>query len=402
MANWKHPLLLITGIGVSYLGNWIYLIALNLAILNLTGSAAAVAGLFIIRPIAVLLTNTWSGSIIDRVNKRRLMIAVDILRGIFIFVIPFVSSLWGIYALMLITNIAGAFFGPSSSVYITKLVPSKNRKRFNSIMSMTSSSAFLIGPAIAGVLIMKFSTDLCIFINAITFFICAGLIALLPNIDEDNKVTKESIKLKTIILDWKEVKQFASNTRFFVYIYILFQAVTLIGFALDSQEVTFIKQHLLLSDQDYGLIVSITGIGSLAGAFIATLIAKKISLRLFISGGMLLTALGYFLFYTSINFITATLAFVFLGFFMAFANSGYATFFQNNVPIEIMGRVGSVAEMVQGIIQISLTLILGVLADLFNLQIVCLIFAFISILLALILCYKVNSKSKEKYFNEAA
>jgi hypothetical protein len=62
MSSWKHPALLLSGIGISYLGSWIYLIALNIAILNLTGSAAAVAGLYIIRPIAVLITNTWSGS----------------------------------------------------------------------------------------------------------------------------------------------------------------------------------------------------------------------------------------------------------------------------------------------------------------------------------------------------
>lgn len=154
MKYWKNPILLISGIGISYLGNWIYLIALNLSILNLTGSAAAVAGLYMIRPIAVLLTNTWSGSVIDRVNKRRLMIFVDIIRGLFVCLILFIGSLWFIYLILLLINIVGAFFGPSSSVYITKLIPAENRKRFNSIMSMTSSGAFLVGPAIAGVLIM--------------------------------------------------------------------------------------------------------------------------------------------------------------------------------------------------------------------------------------------------------
>lgn len=124
MGNWKYPILLISGIGISNLGNWIYLIAINISILNLTESAAAVAGLYVIRPIAILLTNTWAGSLIDRVNKRRVMITVDIIRGILIFFIPFMSSLWSIYSVLLLISIAGAFFGPSSSVYITKLVPS--------------------------------------------------------------------------------------------------------------------------------------------------------------------------------------------------------------------------------------------------------------------------------------
>lgn len=58
-------------------------------------------------------------------------------------------------------------------------------------------------------------------------------------------------------------------------VYALFQTAMLIGFALDSQEVTFIKQILQLSDWEYGVIVSITGVGALAGAFVSAVIAKK-------------------------------------------------------------------------------------------------------------------------------
>lgn len=400
MNSWKNPILLISGIGISYLGNWIYLIALNISILNLTGSAAAVAGLYIIRPIAILITNIWSGSVIDRVNKRRLMIFIDIVRGILVFLIPFIGSLWFIYFLLLLINMVGAFFGPSSSVYITKLVPTENRKRFNSIMSMTSSGAFLLGPAIAGILIMYVGTELCIVINAITFIICAYFIYLLPNVDENINSVREPIRLKTLVNDWKSVREFAMNAKFFIIIYLLFQSAMLIGFALDSQEVTFIKQTLELTDQDYGLIVSITGIGALAGAFISAIVAKKIQLKLYIGAGMLLTSIGYVLFYSSFNFITATLAFVFLGFFMAFANAGYATFFQNSVPVNIMGRFGSVSDMVQGIIQIGFTLILGFFAEWFSLQLVCLIFSIIGILIATVLFTTILLPSKANYFKE--
>jgi MFS family permease len=400
MTSWKNPILLISGIGVSYLGNWIYLIALNISILNLTGSATAVAGLYIIRPIAVLITNTWSGSVIDRVNKRRLMISIDIIRGVLVFVIPFISSLWTIYTVLLLINIAGSFFGPSSSVYITKLVPPVNRKRFNSFMSLASSGAFLLGPAISGILIMYVGTELCIVINAITFIICAFFIYLLPDVDEDLDNIREPVQWKTLINDWKAVREFTKVAKFFVSVYLLFQCAMLIGFALDSQEVTFIKQHLELSDSDYGLIVSITGIGALGGATVAAVVSKKLQLRLFIGAGMLLTSIGYVLFYASFNFITATLAFVFLGFFMAFANAGYATFFQSNVPVAIMGRFGSIADMVQGIIQIGLTLLLGLTIEWFSLQVVCIIFSIVGAILATVLFITVFIPSKAGYFEE--
>lgn len=400
MKSWKYPLFLISGIGISYLGNWIYLVALNISILNLTGSAAAVAGLYIIRPTAILITNFWSGSVIDRINKRKLMIFVDIVRGILVFCIPFIGSLWVIYLFLFLINMVGAFFGPSSSVYITKLVPSENRKRFNSIMSMTSSGAFLLGPALAGVLIMYVGTNLCIIINALTFIICAFFIYLLPNVDEDVKKARGPIHWKTVANDWKVVTCFAKMAKYFICVYLLFQTAMLIGFALDSQEVTFIKQTLTLSAQDYGLIISITGIGSLAGALVSAMAAKKVQLRLYIGGGMLLSSMGYLLFYSSFTFMMAAFAFILLGFFMAFANTGYATFFQNSVPVEIMGRFSSVADMLQGIIQIGLTLILGYLAEWFSLQMVCIIFSTVSTLFALVLLLTIFMPSKVAYYKE--
>ena len=400
MLSWKNPILLLSGIGISFLGNWIYLIAINLSVLNLTGSAAAVAGLYIIRPVAVLMTNTWSGSIIDRVNKRKLMILINITRGLLVILIPFFEALWLIYLVIFFINIVGAFFGPSSSIYITKLVPAENRKKFNSIMSLTSSSAFLLGPAIAGILILYVGTNICIFINAVTFIICAFFIYLLPNVDEETEVVREPVHLKTLLNDWIIVKDFAKHQKYFITVYLLFQSAMLIGFALDSQEVTFIKQVLQLSDSDYGLIVSLTGAGVLLGAATSTICTKKISLNLYIGAGMLLTSVGYVLFYSSINFVTATLAFIFLGFFMAFANAGYATFFQNNVPVHIMGRFGSIADLFQGLVQIGLTLILGLFAEWFSLQIICFIFSLISTLFAAFLVITLHVSNKLKLFNK--
>lgn len=163
MNKWNKSALLNFGIGFSNLGNWIYFVAINLLIIQITGSAAAVAGYFVVKPIAMLLTNLWAGSVIDRVNIRKLMIGVDVIRGLLIAVIPLLPSIWMIYAVTFMVSIAGSFFGPASNVYIAKLVPESRRQRFNSIMSMTNSGAFLLGPAISGLLINLTNTSFSIF-----------------------------------------------------------------------------------------------------------------------------------------------------------------------------------------------------------------------------------------------
>lgn len=113
-----------------------------------------------------------------------------------------------------------------------------------------------------------------------------------------------------------------------------------------------------------------------------------------------MTTVGYLLFYSSVGFWTATAAFIFLGFFMSFSNSGYDTFYQKNVPTEIMGRFGSVTAMFLSIIQISFTFIIGALAEWFSLQMVAVGFSAIAVLLSVILCTQVFQKSNKRYYAE--
>lgn len=93
----KNKLLLLSGTGISRLGDFMYLIALNLMVLNSTNSPAAVAGLWIVGPIATVVTKIWSGSIVDRLNKRSIMLITDIIRAGLIGCIPLFDSIWAIY-----------------------------------------------------------------------------------------------------------------------------------------------------------------------------------------------------------------------------------------------------------------------------------------------------------------
>lgn len=75
LESWKYPAFLLGAIGISTIGEWIYFISLNLIVLKETGSALAVSILYILKPLAALFTNVWSGSLIDRLHQRNLMIA---------------------------------------------------------------------------------------------------------------------------------------------------------------------------------------------------------------------------------------------------------------------------------------------------------------------------------------
>ncbi len=380
----KEYVLLLTGLGVSNLGNWIYLIALNLSVWHLTESPAAVAGIYIVGPIARILCSFFAGSIIDRHNKKRLLIWSDIIRGAIICIMPFISSIWLIYTLIFLTSMAGSFFHPSSTFMITKIVQEEDRSRFNAINSILSSGCFMIGPALSGAIIAISNTSVAMWVNAMTFFLCAWMISLLPNVEEINEKVRSFVTLSMIKSDFKHVWQFIKakpQLRTFILLYSL---ALMIAYSLDSQEMSFLKDFHQVSDTVYGIIVGITGMGAILGGFIAAAFVKKISLITYIGAGFSMTLLCYFMFYFSQSLLLAVCAFIALGFFMAFSNTGYATLYQKSIPTSIMGRFGSTLSLFESVVQIGFTLLLGLFAEWFTIQLVTTIFALLGCILAIL------------------
>ncbi len=276
--QWKYPSILLFGIGISNIGAWVYFLALNLIVFNMTGSPLAVAVLYIIKPLATLFTNLWGGSVIDRINKKLLMVTLDIIQGTLITCLAFfTNTLWIIYLLVFVINMASSLYGPTSVSYITRLIPTEQRKRFNSLRSLLDSGAFILGPAITGVLFMIGTPIYAIFINAIAFYFSALVTLFMPNV-EKHRVSKSSnqrLSLSLLKQDWKEVLQFSRQFLYVMTVYFLFIAFIVMQTAIDSLEVAFSKEVISLSDGEYGFLVSIAGAGILVGSLMNVLFTKN-------------------------------------------------------------------------------------------------------------------------------
>ncbi|WP_442603642.1 MFS transporter [Paenibacillus sp. KN14-4R] len=401
LETWKYASILLIGIGVSNIGAWIYLIALNLMVLNMTESVLAVAALYILRPLASIFTNLWSGSLIDRLNKRNLMVFLDISRAILIAMLPLFSSLGYIFTLVLVINMASTIFGPTSMTYITKLIPTHQRQRFNSLNSLISSGAFLIGPAIAGMLFLIGSPVFAIYINAIALLISGLLTLIMPNLEKDTLAQKQGSKLSIHLLkkDWGAVLQFYRQKKYVLIICLLFSFVMVVmTSSVDSLEASFAKMVLHLSEGEYGVLVSVAGAGIIVGALLNTLIVKKVATSVMISGGSIGMCLGYIIFAFSHSFMMAAVGFFILAFFIAFANTGFMTFYQNNIPVDVMGRVGSMNQFIEAILKIITTAALGLAADLISIQVVVIVGVLIMFGFGLVLCGFTLQRSKSAFF----
>ncbi|EMK2597207.1 MFS transporter [Bacillus cereus] len=393
LKDWKYPLLLLSGVGIANLGAWIYLIALNVLVYHMGGSALAVAALYVIKPLATLFTNAWSGSMIDRLNKRKLMIHLDIYRALFIAILPLLPSLWIVYVFVFFISMASAIYEPTAMTYMTKLIPVEQRQRFNSLRSLIGSGAFLIGPAIAGVLLIASTPEIAIYINAIYInaiaFLLSGFITLLlPNLDkkEASDTTSNTLSLTVLKKDWNTVINFSRKHVYVVCVYFLFQSMFVLATATDSLELSFAKEVLLLTDSEYGFLVSIAGAGFILGAITNTILSKKLAPSLLIGIGSLFIAIGYLIYAFSNVFLIAAIGFFMLSFSMAYANTGFYTFYQNNIPVHMMGRIGSIYGLVIAIVTIFITILSGVATQFISIQLVVIAGSLVMLFITIVLC----------------
>lgn len=400
VKEWKELSVLLTSLGIAGIGDFIYLVAINIIVFQMTGSAAAVAGLWIIGPVVSIFTKFWTGSFIDYRSKKKVIIATYLLRAALIALIPFASNIFVIYAILVFLSVAKSFFGPSSITYTAMLVPQSKRKRFNSIRSVTSSGAFIIGPAIGGTLILLSSIQMTLWINALFFVMAALLLVRLPEKEDIKRELIPSMNMAQIWSDFTIVSRFISKNKYIAFIYLGFILVMIFSFAMDAQEVVFTQRVVGLSEVDYSLLISITGIGSVSSGVLLSVFSSKFSLRLMIVVGVLMTAVGYVVYAFSWSFLTITIGFLIIGFFNSFMNAGISTFYQNNIPVPIMGRVTSIFQLIQSGVQVSFIMGIGILADVISLRTTIVALAIIMLLAAFTFSYFVLKPQKNLYYRE--
>ncbi|WP_349409679.1 MFS transporter [Pseudalkalibacillus sp. SCS-8] len=383
--SWKNPTLLLSAIGLSTIGDWIYLIALNLIVLDMTGSPLAVAALYILKPVSTLFTNFWAGSIIDRLNLRNFMVVLDVFRAALILIVPSLSSIWLIYLVVFFINMGSSVFEPASMTYITKLLPPARRQRFNALRGLVDSGGFLLGPAVAGILFMIGTPYTAIYVNAFTFLGSGLIMMCLPQFNKSAYKIDGGFSIGLLKKDWQVVLQFTRVHTHIITIYFLFSLMMVMATALDSLEAAFSKEVLKLSDTEYGFLVSIAGAGIAVGSIFNALYSKKLPVTFLIGVGSLFVSAGYIIYAFSSNFTIAALGFSVLSFSLAFANTGFYTFYQDNIPVDVMGRVGSFFSFIEAIFIIAATIIIGIAAQVFTIKGSVIVGSFFMLLITVVL-----------------
>ena len=146
---------------VSLLGDWFNTIALYTLVLQLTaaegadqaGSPLALAGVFVVKMLPWALASPVAGLIVDRVNRRRLMIGTDVARAIVVLGFLFIDEpgeLPVLYVLIALQVIFGAAFQPAKSASIPNIVSGRELLTANALSAATWSVMLAVGAAAGG------------------------------------------------------------------------------------------------------------------------------------------------------------------------------------------------------------------------------------------------------------
>lgn len=164
----------------SGIGTLMAVVALTVDVYDRTGSGRWIGALLVADFLPTIAIGLLLGPLVDRVSRRGLLVASDLVRlGVFA-ILPFAPNPGTIVALALVVGFANGFFTPAAYASLPNLVPGDDLPSANSLLQAASNATWMLGPVIGGALLALSGPDLPYAINAVTFGLSALILLRIP------------------------------------------------------------------------------------------------------------------------------------------------------------------------------------------------------------------------------
>jgi MFS family permease len=349
-----------------------------------TGSALGTGAVFAIYTLPYVLFGAFAGVAVDRVDKRRLMIAVDVVRAALVLVVPLAAtrSLPAVYVLAFLIATAGVFFDPAKLSILPEIVPPGRLLRANSLMSTGENLTEILGWAFAGLLLAAVSTSAAFQLDALTFLVSAAALVAMRYRAPARAVAERTVR--AYMAELREGLSFLRRDRG-VRANTTMVVVCVAGLGA-AYPLTFLFAVRVLDGgtRAFGLLEAAVGVGYLAGSLALVAFASRVRKGRVMVGG--LAAMGLFLALVAItdSVWTAAVPLALFGLANAAVLIAVDTYLQQAIPEGLRGRVlGSRFTLTQGTYAISV-LVGGALAGLADVRVLFVVAGVIVALSALV------------------
>ncbi|MEM0964031.1 MAG: MFS transporter, partial [Bacteroidota bacterium] len=207
---------------VSLFGDWFNTLALYRLVLDLTGSEAALGGVFLTKMLPLALASPIAGVLADRLDRRRLMIGADLVRAAIVLGFLFVrdaGDLWLVYVLGAAQIAVSAAFTPAKNAVLPRITTPGELLTANALLAATWSTMLAVGAAAGGPAVDAFGTDVVFILDALTYLVSAVFIARLvvppTEMEPDDGPTQSVLRAAASRIGdgWRYVRQRAEIGR---------------------------------------------------------------------------------------------------------------------------------------------------------------------------------------------
>jgi MFS family permease len=400
----KNFSLYIIGRSISIMGDRFLTIALALYILSTTGSAAKYATVIALGFVPLLVLGPIAGSIVDRIDRKKMIICLDLLRGVLLtgmFLISFIKPIGEveIYIMSVIFGACESFYSPTDRTIIPSLLEQKNFVQGNLLSQTFIQTSSVIAPALAALVYTIVGMGSIFIIDAASFFIIGIAISFIK-LKPMSVHAKQKGILSNVIDGFKlyKDKEILSISLNGMLTHLLVLPIFLVGFPY------LIMKMFNGSNMNYGTVQTVYSIGTLCAFLTVPIVSKYYkelkALNIGMYGMLASIAILFLILFTPFsqalknNHIAMIIFFCVIGFIFSLSFSTYGVFYnsfnQKKINNQFLGRFYSMLVMLIAIGTIFGNKIYGALFDM-NMIFFPLILAFVGIILKLFLNLLVTS-----------
>jgi len=136
-----------TGQLVETMGMALTSLASSILVFRLTDSVMSVSLMLMATAVPSLLVGLFAGVVVDRYDRRRIMIAADLIRAVLVLLIPFLvphNIVW-LYIMVMLSSAVGQFFDPAHESVLPEIATEEELASANSLMAISSFGSTAIG-----------------------------------------------------------------------------------------------------------------------------------------------------------------------------------------------------------------------------------------------------------------
>ena len=164
---------------ISEMGDWLYIVVIYALLLEITGSAKAVAVAFVLQVLPQVFVAPTAGIVNDRASRKRVIIAADLVRAVIVLLMMFATRAHAvglIYSLLVLETVMWAFFEPGRSSIVPNITSSEELITANTLSSMTWSMNLAVGSGLGGIIAAFIGRDAVFVLDSLSFLASAALI----------------------------------------------------------------------------------------------------------------------------------------------------------------------------------------------------------------------------------